>query len=108
MTDSEEQVMRLLWGSDAPLSCKEIVAKSKDKTWKDSYVHSILKSLIKKGIVSITAYELVSRSYARKFSPKITYHEYVLLSSFTEEELSDTQLMTAFLNTFLSYTSLKL
>lgn len=78
MTKSEKQVMDLLWSVDRPLSCSEIVELSGDKTWKDSYVHSLLKSLMKKGIVKIEAFELISRSYARKFAPKVTKEEYYL------------------------------
>lgn len=78
MTKSEKQVMDLLWSVDKPLSCSEIVELSGDKTWKDSYVHSLIKSLMKKGIVKIESFELISRSYARKFSPKMTKEEYYL------------------------------
>lgn len=62
MTNSEEQVMKLLWQSDQPLSCTQIIELSEDKTWKDSYVHSLIKSLMKKGIVKIETFELISRS----------------------------------------------
>ena len=78
MTKSEKQVMALLWSVDRPLSCTEIVELSGEKIWKDSYVHSLIKSLMKKGIVKIEAYELISRSYARKFVPKMTKEEYYL------------------------------
>ena len=78
MTKSEKQVMDLLWSVDKPLSCTEIVELSGDKTWKDSYVHSLIKSLMKKGIVKIESFELISRSYARKFAPKMTKEEYYL------------------------------
>ena len=70
--------MDLLWNVDRPLSCTEIVELSGDKTWKDSYVHSLIKSLMKKGIVKIESFELISRSYARKFAPKVTKEEYYL------------------------------
>ena len=103
LTKSEAQVMKLLWQSEKPLSCTEIVERSEDKTWKDSYVHSIIKSLIKKGIVSITSFELVSRSYARMFSPKISYTEYILLSSFSDEEVHNPETMSEFIRTILSY-----
>lgn len=105
MTKSEEQVMTLLWRSEKPLSCSEIVALSENKTWKDSYVHSLIKSLIKKGIVKIESFELVSRSYARKFVPKISYHEYVLLSYFSEERLKDVGEMSEFIRLILSYSN---
>lgn len=103
MTNSEKQVMDLLWSSDRPLSCTEIVELSEDKTWKDSYVHSLIKSLIKKGLVKIEAFELISRSYARKFAPKISYDEYILLSGFSEEELHNEERMTAFITTLLHH-----
>ena len=78
LTKSEKQIMNLLWSVDAPLSCTEIVEMSGDKTWKDSYVHSLIKSLMKKGVVEIEAFELISRSYARKFSPKLSKEEFVI------------------------------
>ena len=90
MTKSEKQVMDLLWSAERPLSCTEIIDLSEDKTWKDSYVHSLLKSLMKKGIVKIGAFELVSRSYARKFAPAMSKVEYAfqfLVTALSREEL---------------------
>lgn len=78
LTKSEKQIMDLLWSVDKPLSCSEIVELSGDKTWKDSYVHSLIKSLMKKDVVKIESFELISRSYARKFAPKVTKEEFYL------------------------------
>lgn len=89
MTKSEKQVMDLLWSVDKPLSCSEIVELSGDKTWKDSYVHSLIKSLMKKGIVKIESFELISRSYARKFAPKMTKEEYYLSEYLNESPEND-------------------
>lgn len=89
MTKSEKQVMDLLWSVDRPLSCSEIVELSGDKTWKDSYVHSLIKSLMKKNIVKIEAFELISRSYARKFAPKVTKEEYYLNEYLDESPEND-------------------
>lgn len=89
MTKSEKQVMDLLWSVDKPLSCTEIVELSGDKTWKDSYVHSLIKSLMKKGIVKIESFELISRSYARKFAPKVTKEEYYLNEYLDESPEND-------------------
>ena len=101
MTKSEEQVMNLLWHSDKPLSCTEIIELSADKTWKDSYVHAMIKSLIKKDIVKIASFELISRGYSRLFAPKVNYAEYVLMSSYTEEELRDSEKMIDLYRAFL-------
>ena len=90
MTKSEKQVMGLLWSVDRPLSCSEIVELSRDKVWKDSYVHSLIKSLMKKSIVKIESFELISRSYARKFSPAMSKAEYAygfLVSTLSRKEL---------------------
>lgn len=106
MTKSEKQLMNLLWTSGRPLSCAEIVALSADKTWKDSYVHALIKSLLKKGIVKVDTFELVSRSYARKFSPAVNRCEYCLRCEFSEKELHDTKMMTAFFNTFWDCTGM--
>lgn len=103
MTKSERQVMELLWNSDQPLSCTEIVALSPNKTWKDSYIHSLIKSLMRKGIVKIEGFEPVSRSYARKFAPKINYNEYVLLSGYSEEEIKNTDSMIDLIKTIAGY-----
>ena len=104
MTKSEKQVMELLWRSDRPLSCTEIVQLSSDKTWMDSYVHSLLKSLMKKGIVKIESFELISRSYARKFAPAVDYEYYHMHSSFTDEELADPKVLINFLKAALDKT----
>lgn len=84
MTKSEKQIMDLLWSVDEPLSCSEIIRMSGEKTWKDSYVHSLIKSLIKKDLVEVVSFELVSRSYARKFVPKLTKESYCLREYLSE------------------------
>lgn len=86
LTKSEKQIMDLLWSVDKPLSCTEIVELSGDKTWKDSYVHSLIKSLMKKDVVKIDAFELISRSYARKFSPKVTKEQFCLRQYLADNE----------------------
>lgn len=97
LTKSEKQIMDLLWHVDKPLSCVEIIEMSGDKTWKDSYVHSLIKSLMKKNMVEITALELISRSYARKFAPKVTKEQYCLREYLAENpENSILKLFTAY------------
>ena len=97
LTKSEKQIMDLLWSVDEPLSCTEIVELSGDKTWKDSYVHSLIKSLMKKDTVEIAAFELISRSYARKFQPKVSKEQYCLREYLNEStDNSMLKLFTAY------------
>ena len=93
MTKSEREVMRLLWNSDKPLSCTEIVGASSDKHWKDSYIHTIVKGLMKKGYIKIAAFEQVSRVYTRQFAPTMDYGTFVLNQVFTPEQLDDRKYM---------------
>lgn len=97
LTKSEKQIMDLLWSVNEPLSCTEIVELSGEKTWKDSYVHSLIKSLMKKDVVEIAAFELISRSYARKFKPKVTKESYCLREYLSENpDNSFIKLFTAY------------
>lgn len=99
MTKSEKQIMDLLWSVDKPLSCTEIIQMSGDKTWKDSYVHSLIKSLMKKDLVEVVSFELVSRSYARKFVPKLTKESYCIREYLNENpDNSFLKLFTAYLD----------
>ena len=99
MTKSEKQIMDLLWSVDEPLSCTEIIQMSGDKTWKDSYVHSLIKSLMKKDLVEVVSFELVSRSYARKFVPKLSKEGYCLREYLNESpDNSFLKLFTAYLD----------
>lgn len=78
MTKSERQLMEVLWNSEEGLTCAQINEYSKDKKWKDSYIHIMVKSLLKQGLIEVTGFELVSKSYARKFSPTMTRDESIV------------------------------
>ena len=42
LTKSELEIMEVLWAADEPLCRADIIARSQDKTWKDSSVHILL------------------------------------------------------------------
>ena len=46
--------------------------------------NSLIKSLMKKDMVEIAAFELISRSYARKFKPKLNKEQYYLREYLSE------------------------
>lgn len=48
LTKSELEIMEVLWAADEPLCRADIIARSQDKTWKDSSVHILLNSMLKK------------------------------------------------------------
>ena len=44
LTKSEMEIMDVLWASDVPLSRADLLARSEEKTWKDSSVHILQAS----------------------------------------------------------------
>ena len=87
LSKSEREVMELLWKCRAPLTCAEIVEYSENKDWKDSYIHSIVRSLLKKKMITVSSFGLNNRSYARCFTP-ISRAEYGLREAY-EDDLSE-------------------
>ena len=84
LTKSEKQIMELLWGVDEPLTCLEIIERCDNKTWKDSYVHIMIRSLLDKGMIKVGGVELVCKNYARKFGPAMTKDEYIVKTLMNE------------------------
>ena len=85
LSKSEKEVMELLWECRAPLTCAEIIEYSENKDWKDSYVHSLVKSLLKKKMITVSSFELKNRSYARSFTPICSRAEYGLREAYNDD-----------------------
>lgn len=101
LTKSEKQVMDLLWTVGEPLSCRDIVARSESKTWKDSYIRIMTRSLLDKGIIKVGTIELVNKNYTRKFVPAMTKEEYLvneILSEGIWSKCTVPALFSAFVN----------
>ena len=78
LTNSEKQIMEVLWKSDVPLSSHDIILSSSDKTWKNSSVHLLLNSLLDKELIEVAAFEKRTKNYARVFKPTLSYVDYIL------------------------------
>lgn len=106
LTKSEKQIMELLWNSDQSLTCVEIVEKSEDKTWKDSYIHIMIRSLLQKEMIKVDGVELVCKNYARKFAPAMTKDEYIVKTLMNEHVWTNDKmppLFAAFVKNEASY-----
>ena len=75
-TKREEELMEFLWAYGEPLTSYNMVALCKDRDWKDSYIHIMIRSLEKKGAIECCGAERSGIKYARKFRPAITKEEY--------------------------------
>lgn len=70
LTKSELEIMEVLWAADEPLCRADIIARSQDKTWKDSSVHILLNSMLKKEAIQEAGFVRRGKGYGRVFTPQ--------------------------------------
>ena len=83
LTKSEMEIMDVLWSTDNPLSRSDLLARSEEKTWKDSSVHILLNGLLQKGAIREAGVVKRSKTYGRTFSPTLTREEYFATTIFS-------------------------
>lgn len=93
ITDSEKQVLNLLWDSDEPLTSSEIVHLCKDRTWKPSYIHIMINSLLSKEMIVIAGFKKTTKNYARTFAAAMTREEWNVLQV-KQEQKSNSQTLS--------------
>lgn len=76
LTRSEMEIMDVMWESDVPLSRADLLARSEEKTWKDSSVHILLNGLLQKGAIQEAGLVKRIKTYGRVFTPTMTREEY--------------------------------
>lgn len=82
LTKSEMEIMDVLWDSGTPLSRADLLARSEEKTWKDSSVHILLNGLLLKGAIREAGFVKRSKTYGRTFVPTLTREEYFATTIF--------------------------
>ena len=83
LTRSEMEIMDVLWESGVPMSRADLLARSEEKTWKDSSVHILLNGLLQKGAIREAGLVKRSKTYGRVFSPTMTREEYFATTIFS-------------------------
>ena len=76
LTRSEMEIMDVMWESGIPLSRADLLARSEEKSWKDSSVHILLNGLLQKGAIQEVGLVKRIKTYGRVFSPTMTREEY--------------------------------
>ena len=84
ITNSEKQILEVLWDEEKPLTSSEIVGVSDDRTWKASSVHLLLNSLLNKDLVEVAGFKKTTKNYARTFQPTMNIQ---LISSVRSREI---------------------
>lgn len=82
LTKSEMEIMDVLWAAEAPLSRADLLARSEEKTWKDSSVHILLNGLLQKEAIREAGLVKRSKTYGRVFVPTLTREEYFAATIF--------------------------
>jgi len=77
LTKSEENLMEIFWDANIPLTSVQIL-KVKDNIheWNDSYIHNMLRSIQRKGIIKTCGMVQYGTQYARQFVPMYSREEY--------------------------------
>lgn len=78
LTKSEFAVMEVLWDEGEELTSAEIVQKSKEREWKDSSIHLIINSLLRKKVVTVAGFKKTTKNYARTFVPVETREQFLV------------------------------
>ena len=76
LTKSEMEIMDVLWQDGGELSRADFLARSEEKSWKDSSVHILLNGLLSKGAIREAGFVKRSKTYGRTFVPTMTREEY--------------------------------
>ena len=76
LTNSEKEVMDVLWKSDQPLTAREIVVNCVKKTWKSSYIHIMINSLLEKEMIQVMGQKRSGKNFARAYKPTMTEDEW--------------------------------
>lgn len=89
LTRSEMEIMDVMWESSVPMSRADLLARSEEKTWKDSSVHILLNGLLQKGAIQEAGLVKRSKTYGRVFTPTLTREEYFANTIFSHRHKPD-------------------
>ena len=76
LTNSEEDLMELFWEKKEPLTSVDISEFSADRSWNGNYIHMMLRSLLKKGMIEVCGTVQCGTQYARQFVQIVTKEQY--------------------------------
>lgn len=83
LSEKEEIVMDVLWGSEEPLTATEIMAQISEKQNKergDINIHRIIKVLLNNNLIRISGFIQAGRPYARQLEPAVSREEFMVQS----------------------------
>lgn len=79
LTKRELEVMRIFWGTENALTAVEVLNYYKDTNMSIFNIQNILRSLLSKGAIEVSAYSRVLKTTARNYRPILTANDYATI-----------------------------
>lgn len=83
LTKNEVEIMDTLWAVGKPMSRAELIAMPETRTWKESSIHVLLNSLLRKGAVCEAGFVKNGKAIGRTYAAAVTCEEYYAQSAAT-------------------------
>lgn len=93
LTKSELELMQVLWNAGYALSRADILKHTENKTWKDSYIHLLLNSLMRKDAIKEAGFVRSGKTWGRLYAPNISCEEYYSETVFNKVSADELTLM---------------
>jgi Predicted transcriptional regulator len=84
LSKREEELMEMLWDQGYPMTSSEMLQVDRSRSWKDSYLTIMLRSLQEKGFIQICGVERQGKVYLRQFESIYSREEYVAKLAMTK------------------------
>lgn len=76
LSPREEELMEMLWHVNKPMTTQAMLKEDYPRSWKDSYITIMIRSLLEKEAIQVCGIERSGRNYLRQFVPSYTKEEY--------------------------------
>ena len=87
LTKSEREIMDVLWKQGEALTSSEIIEVSTNRSWGNTSIHLLLKSLLDKSVIEVDGFKRIAKNYARTFRAAISQYDYFFQEDFQEMSL---------------------
>jgi len=76
VNDREENLLNFLWDKNKPMTSTEMLENLQAEGWKQITLLKTVQSLSEKDYLEVVGFEKISKTYARRFVPKMTRNEF--------------------------------
>lgn len=79
LSETELDIMQILWKAKTGLSRPEILSHMENKDWNPNSIHQVLNSMMKKGVLQVDGMARCGKVYGRTYMPTMTQQEFLAL-----------------------------